>query len=94
MESIIKYSLTIKDKFNTNKLDLSVKDGLTVNDLLYIKVYSNENKVRFFPLLYSDITEYDECIGVDDLNKDTFTNSFIINDTLFIIERRGEKFEV
>lgn len=94
MESIVKYSLTIKDKFNTNKLDLSIKDGLTVNDLLYIKVYSNENKVRFFPLLYSDITECDECIGVDDLNKDTFTTNFIINNTLFIVERRGEKVEV
>lgn len=94
MENIVKYSLTIKDKFNTNKLDLSIKDGLTVNDLLYIEVYFNENKVRFFPLLYSDITEYSECIGVDDLNKDTFTTNFIINDTLFIIERRGEKVEI
>jgi hypothetical protein len=85
--------VTIKDRFNTNKLDLSFKDGIEVNDLLYIKHDSAENKVMFFPILSSDIQEVDGCISIDDLSKDKFVSTFIINDNLFMVER-GETDEV
>ena len=89
--SIIKYSLTIKDQYNTNKLNLDIVDGITINDQLYIKYYPEESKVKFFPILLdSDIPEYDSCISVDNLNKDKFTTTFVINNNLFVIER-GEK---
>ena len=90
----INYSMTIKDKFNINKLKISVKDSVSVNDLLYVKSYPEESKVRFFPIINSDISELDKCVGIDNLNKDEFLSTFIINDNLFIIERRGEKVEV
>ena len=88
METII-YGLTIKDRCNVNKLNLAVKDGITVNDLLYIKSYPEDNVVKFFPIISSDINELDECISIDDLKKDKFMTTFIINGNLFIV-KRGE----
>ena len=87
----IKYCLTIKDQFNVNKLNISVTDGITVNDILFIKHYPNESKVRFFPIL--DYEEYDNCIGVDDLRNDKFMTTFIINNNFFVVER-GENNEI
>ena len=83
---MVKYLLTIKDKYNTNVLDLVVENGLTVNDQLYIK--RDLDQVKFFPIIKSDISEYDSCIGIDNLSKDNFLTTFIINDVLYIIERK------
>ena len=88
METIV-YGLTIKDRCNVNKLNLAVKDGITVNDLLYIKSYPEDNVVKFFPIISSDINELDECIGIDNLKKDKFMTTFIINGNLFVV-KRGE----